>query len=779
MAKEKGTGEPRRLILGNGEKYVEAVTKPGTGRAPKLPRTYEEARTKLAAELTEAVREFRDLPEKLKKPNEAVFCLRLHPDVTAKSYDPRTIISSVPELRDVGSRQYSVSGHEVAATERVQRTLEKQEDDSVEARLVFVQGGPNAFNGLMREINRAESSISNDFRNDVCRVERFDLLTPEERVVGFDDSWAEGRAELVIHPSRDSDPRQTEFLFELFDACGVDTAKARIRPYPGGPTFVSCRITRESLTELSRANPLRSAHPLRFGGLTKLRDAPTASAPKPPPGASRSTVKVGVLDGGIDVSNPLLSGHAEEDTKHSVPRPADDDCVAHGTAVAGAVLHGELNGLSAKDQLADPPVSVVSFRMFPTSDPTDMDLYECIDLIEEIVPARTDIQFYNVSFGPEGPIQDDPVSRFTYVLDHLSATQKVNFCVAVGNDGDVEGEERVQAPSDMVHGLGIGAFTRNGVAVKHAEYSSQGPGRECGKLKPDVVAFGGCENSPMHLVSTQPGMKVLQWGTSFAAPLASRLTALAGASFEKSTPLLGRALVLHTAKHPASRPDLRLGNGAIAASLSDVTDCGPKRVTVVYQGSIKPTEHVQMPVPWPAEVQVPGMVTVSWTVATLAPVSAMHPSDYTSCCVEDTLYPDSQIFTFAEPVQNGKKRTLHLANDESEVAKLLDAGWKKSTWPKSESGNTAVGEQERRKYDLKWESIVRRRLRKQEGNFADPILLLHAIGRRAVDVAFDYVVVVTVEAKKFEGDLYAAIRNRFPALAPIRLRSEAETRIKI
>ena len=784
MAEEKGTGEPRRLILGNGEKYAASVEKPGTGRPPKLPRTYGEARTKLVSELKEAAEQFRNLPQRLKKPSEAVFCLRLHPDVTAKSYDPSALITSVPDLRDVGSRQYSVAGSEVASTERLQKRLAKQDDDLVDARLVFVQGGATAFGGLLSQLDQAESKLTDSFRTDVCRIERFDLLAPEERVVGFDDSFEEGRAELVIHPSRDSDPRQAEFLFELFDACGIDSDKATIRPYLGGPTFVSCRITRDSLTEISRANPLRSAHPLRFAGLTRLRNSPTASAPKPPPGNTRSTIKVGVLDGGIDTSNALLAGHAEEDTSLSVATPPDDECVAHGTAVAGAVLHRELNDLKAKDQLADPPVSVVSFRMFPTSDPLDVDLYECVDAIEKIVPARSDIKFYNVSFGPHGPIQDDPVSRFTYVLDHLSCKHNVSFCVAVGNDGNVAGEERVQAPADMVHGLGIGAYTRNGVAVKHAEYSSRGPGRECGKLKPDVASFGGCENSPMHLVSTEPGKKVLQWGTSFAAPPATRLTALAGSAFDSSSPLLGRALVVHTAKHPDGKPDVKLGNGAIADSLDAVLDCSSKRVTVVFQGEIKPAEFVQLPVPWPGDAALPGMVSVEWTVAALAPVSAMHPSDYTSCCIEDTLYPDGQLFSFSEPVppgEKGKSRVLHLVNDSSEIASLTAAGWKQSTWPKSESGNTKVGldEVERRKIDLKWESVVRRKLRKRGENFDQPILLLHGIGRRNVVDAFGYVAVVTVEAKKFDGDLYAAIRNRYPALSPIRLRSEAETRIKL
>ena len=50
--------DPRRLILANGEKYVETVTKINSGRAGELPRTYGEARQKLAGDVRRAMRSF-------------------------------------------------------------------------------------------------------------------------------------------------------------------------------------------------------------------------------------------------------------------------------------------------------------------------------------------------------------------------------------------------------------------------------------------------------------------------------------------------------------------------------------------------------------------------------------------------------------------------------------------------------------------------------------------------------------------------------------------------
>lgn len=773
----------KRLILGNGEQYIEPIQKQLTGRTPEPPRSYGEARDRIKSGVGNALKSFEALPEEKKIPNEAVFCMRLHPDVTAKSYDPAIIFDEIPELRSVGSRTYHTPIMEIAQTTRIEKQLEKDITD-VDARLVFVQSTPSGFYRFIQQLDRAESSLPRKFREEIQRIERFDTLTVDEQLAGFAENWSEGRVELILHPSRSAKDGQREFLFELFEWSDIEVEKSKVRPYAGGPTFVSCFLNRASLSQLAGANPLRSVHPLHFDGLSSLRHAPKSNAPKPPSTTTRSTIKVGMFDGGIDVTVPLLAGHAEQDDANSIKTAEDDDCVSHGTAVAGAILHGPLNPFKAKDRLPTPPVYVVSFRVLPTSDPLDVDLYEAIDVIEQAVPARNDIKVFNISFGPRGPIEDDTLSRFTYVLDTMAATHKVSFCVAVGNDGDVVGEDRIQSPSDMVHGLGVGAFTLESASPVHAAYSCKGPGRECGKVKPDLVAFGGCENMPIHLASTSVGQKVLWWGTSFASPIASRLNAQAIDSFERSSALLGRALLVHTAEYPgkstdAQKSDGLLGHGCLRETIDDVLLCEDHTVTVVFQGDILPARMAKLPIPWPSKVDIPGMIYVHWTVAALAPVDPMHPGDYTSCCLEETFYPNAQKFEFRPPKElKAKKRQLHLVKDEAEIKMLLARNWKQSGWPLSESGNTYRNENEKR-LDCKWESIVRRSKAKQADKVESPLMTLHAIGRNGAHERFDYVVVVTLRAPKFVGDLYTEIRQEYPALAPIRLRTEAETRIQI
>ena len=608
----------RRLILGNGEQYIQPITKPPTGRSPEPPRTYGEARTLVKAKLTDALVGFDSLPATKKVTDEAVFCLRLHPDVTAKSYSPTALFDEVPELKSVGSRYYREKTERVAQTPRMNKQRDKKETEVV-GRLVFVQSSPRGYERLIRHLDRPESQLGKPFRDEIRRVERFDSLSVGEQILGFSDDWQEGRVELILHPTRAQPESQLEFVFDLFDETGVETEKSRVRQYPAGPTFVSCRLTRASLAALAGTNPLRAAHPLSFGGLTDLRNAQRAAAPKPPLSSTRSTIKVGMFDGGLDPSLPLSQGHVEEDASLEISTPADPECVMHGTAVAGVLLHGPLNGLRATSRVPTPPVYVVSIRTLPTSDPSDVDLYEAIDVVERAVPARNDIKVFNLSFGPRGPIEYDTISRFTYVLDSLAIAHKATFFVAVGNDGQVEDYDRIQAPSDLVHGLGVGAHTLQGETAIHAEYSCKGPGRECGKVKPDIAAFGGCENTPTHLVSTDSGFKLLHWGTSFASPVAARLGAQASECFERSSSLLARALLVHTASHPDGVPDNLLGHGCILTTVDDILLCDDHAVTVVFQGDILPSHVVRLPVPWPSGIVIPGKVQITWTIAALAP----------------------------------------------------------------------------------------------------------------------------------------------------------------
>jgi len=319
---------------------------------------------------------------------------------------------------------------------------------------------------------------------------------------------------------------------------------------------------------------------------------------------------------------------------------------------------------------------------------------------------------------------------------------------------------------------------RNGGTV-HAPYSCQGPGRECAKIKPDVAAFGGCDQTPFHLVAVTPGVKAFSAGTSFSSPIVAALCSQAAESFDRSTALLGRALLVHTAKHPEGNPDRLLGHGIVPAHIDDVLRCNAKEATIVFQGAIPAKKMVKLPVMLPPDLVTEGKVRVKWTIAALPPIAPNHPFDYTTMCIEDTFYPNGHIFTFTSTNPAEKPRKLDVNADSAEIARLVARGWKKSTLPASESGNQYKTEGEQRASNYKWESIVRHEKSKLAVNLHDPMLVLHAIPRNNTMGNLDYVAIMTIEATKFSGDLYTEVVRRYPVLQPVRLRTEAELRIRI
>lgn len=770
--------DTRRPILGFGEKYMTPLDKPGHGRPGPLPRTYDEARLLVKKQIGSALENLVQLPRTKRYDDESVLCLRLHPDRTAKSYEPSGLLEVVRDLENIGSRSYRLPGVDVKESKRIKKLLESGLEE-VTGRLVFIRSNDAGFKRLLKVLDRSEQSLPKKFIEDVRSIERFDLLCDKERFF-FPEGWKEGRVEIVLHPTRHSQEDQMNFLGALFASEGNPRIQAR--PYPNGPTFISCYLSAHTLDAIADANPLRSVHPLIFGGLDNLRSAAIFQAPLPPTG-STSTIRVGMFDGGIDPQHPYLKGHAVQDENLSIDTTPDPDYISHGTAVAGAILYGPLNAFGPLDELPLPRVSVVSVRALPPSSKTDPDLYECIDVIEEAVAVRSDVNFWNISFGPRGPINIDSISRFTYVLDSLAAEHKVGFCVAVGNDGDAGNADdlnRIQSPSDLVNGLGVGAHTVIEKTVKHATYSCQGPGRECGKVKPEVTAFGGCSVNPIHLLSPVSGKRMLHMGTSFACPQVVSLAAQTLGYIDRASPLLARTLVVQTATHHEKKPDNYFGFGAIAQNFDDVVRCGGNNVTVIFQGSLLPSKHEKLPLMLPKKLVESGKVKISWTIACLPSVNASHPGDYTSMCILDTFFPSEEKYSYTPPkeLKGVNPLKLHIKDDAEQIATLIKAKWKKSKLPIPDSPKYRTEDQQRAE-DQKWEPLVKRVITKQASSLCSPFLVLHTIPRKGATKRLDFAAAITISAPSYKGDLYNAILRSHPALQPVRLRAESELRVQV
>jgi len=779
MASKRKTNpslKPSRLILGNGHDLIETVTKIRKMLPPPFPRTFDEARDKVLSEVNISLERLRNLPQRCRRDDELVLCLRLHPDMLAKTYEPTHIFYRVPNIKNLGSRIWKAPLEHVKKTDRTTSALESGKRQA-ESRMIFVRGTEHGYRQLIQELNQPLSSLSKAFQQDIQKIERFDILDAFERLQGFED-WVEGRVELVFHPTRSSRETQLSFIDNLFEEYRVDADKVRISLYKDGPSFVSIPLDANTLPALQECNPLRSAHPLSSIQLQPIRSASGLGAPLQPNIKGRSSIIVGMFDGGVDTSVSAISPYVVQDSGHSLATLPKSEYVSHGTAVASAILFGSLDTYSANEPLPIPKVSVASFRVLPTSDPEDEDLYEVIDLIERVVPMRQDIKIFNLSIGPDGPIIEDQISRFTFALDRLAIERGVTFVCAVGNDGETQDYDRIQSPSDMVHGLGVGAYTFSNDLRTHAPYSCKGPGREGAKVKPDCLAFGGCEKRPFQVFDTG-GNRAFTSGTSFAAPQASRLAGLVRGLFDQASGLLTRVLLAHVASHPQSTSDPRCGWGMLPDNWQDLLYTKNGSVTVVFQGTFVPGKYHVLPIPIPEKTELPGKVSFHWTIGALTPVNINHPGDYTTCCIEDTFHPDDRVHNYSFKDEFGKRlqRDLHEILHKDLIETLLKAGWKKSPFPITKGAKRS--EQDLRSTDLKWDTLVKRQTVKFGNKLHKPCLVLHTMQRREEIPRFDYAVALTISAPQFEGDLYTEAVTRYPILQPIRLRAETDIIVNI
>ena len=127
------------------------------------------------------------------------------------------------------------------------------------------------------------------------------------------------------------------------------------------------------------------------------------------------------------------------------------------------------------------------------SEKNPFELYEVLERVKSVMD-RGNYEFVNLSIGPALPVDDDEIHAWTAVLDEHPSDGRCLASIAAGNTGE-EPEDpvlqmwRVQVPSDCVNGLTVGASDRRSSNWARAPYSSKGPGRSPGIVKPDLVTL--------------------------------------------------------------------------------------------------------------------------------------------------------------------------------------------------------------------------------------------------------------------------------------------------
>jgi hypothetical protein len=755
----------RRPILYRGETLATLIKKSGNPFDKQPGITFDEARENIILDLEETEEKIEQLQFRSKLPNETIVCVKMHSDYSAKSYYPESIFNTVSgDFSEIGSRLWREKSHIKKLTKS--------------GKMFFVRINKNSIKNFRKRL--VDCTPTNEkqkkFVLDIRRLSGIGLLDPTDQVLGFSDDWQSGMMEAVIHPfSTDREIVVSHFM-EVLRNAGLEEKHIKYKQYKSGVTFVSIKGNRNVLQALSGYNPLRTIHPLNSRDLIDItRGNSVSGSPLPPVFKEKSKIVVGILDGGFNVSNSFLSKYV--DSEDSVSGKAFQIGIDHGTMVTGAALYGPLNAFKNNVPLPEPVISAKNFRVIAEDSFHMHEMYDSIDAIEKIVPNNPEIKVYNVSFGPNHPILDDYLNRFTYSLDGLSEKHKVLFCVAVGNDGDEPGYDRIQSPSDMVNGLAIGSYRLFNGKKERADYSCVGPGREGSKLKPDLLAFGGCEQNPMHLFSPDPTSRFYDCGTSYSSPIVAGAAAqLIGGSKNVIDSLIAKALIIHTTEQRKEKHCKEIGHGMLPDDLANIVSCHDKSFTLIYNGEINPKSYARFEIPWVKGIT--GNVKFSWTLNILTAVNENSPDDYTNTTIEMAFYPNSKRYKFKKPdnLRDPKVKEyieLNIEGDAERIKDLIEAGWKRGAYPVTSSNSSSspakfLKESDLRA-DLKWDTSDHRTNVKRASGIDNPFFIIHAMsrGKNADKEKVRYALILTVEALNAKEDIYDKVLNKYTALAPV------------
>ena len=625
--------EERFPILGKGEILSEPIRVP-TGGGKKTPiRTFEEARERLLPQL-ESLLEGIDHITDLILPDKVFFRVSLDFQYLAKSYFPSTLVEMCG-WEMVGSRPW------------YQTYRDKNEFDEAKlARMLFFSADPIRIESTYLRLKKVTDLKTKEVENFV-KIDNVGFHEPKDKLIGFKREFREGVVELIFHPMRVRDWNKCKTKLKRIVSQRKDFTFLWDwkRGEESDPIFLPAVLNHSEVRQLGQFNPLRAARPMPPVSIPRIRKDNIKSLLKPSMGPSLRTIypEIGIVDGGVDDVIPHLRGWVSNIDK--TPQPPDNFFLEHGTAVCGAALYGPCDPLREPNQ---PKFKVKSFRVFPVPRNLgwDLDLYHVLDWLEDIVQDATnsDIRVYVLSFGPDMPVEDDEVDRFTATLDRLSYEYDVLFFVAAGNAGHLQYPfSRIQPPSDLVNGVGVGAFTYIDGRLSPAPYCCLGPGRPGSQVKPDICGFGGSDEHPFYvLLAGTDGEVVAEQGTSYATPyVASVAGNLLYRSSEPSvvTPQTSKALIIHHTDAFHGFDKARYGWGPISRSPEELMECARNEVKVLYNGFIDLTRWARLRLPFPDGLQYDGRVHFEWTFVYACDVGMETPDDYTLAGIEVIFRP--------------------------------------------------------------------------------------------------------------------------------------------
>ncbi|SMF08504.1 S8 family peptidase [Pseudogulbenkiania subflava] len=730
--------EKVNFILGRGESLALPVAYQNRDGRSAAPYSWEEQKDYLLPLLQAQTEAMDELRAEVCPGDQAVSKFTLHPQYYSRSAFPEKLLHDFG-LRLVGSKPVKVKPRAGRGSDTA---------DGAPSTAIFVAGPRTAFKNFALAANNM--TLEHRGVEDLIKLENVELMSSHDRLMGTIEPNSAQELEIVVHFDSYADFEWEQAFFDFAKKVGVQVDAAH-NYQTRGLLFLPATGNAEAAQQLAEFSFIRAIRPMpKFRFLEKpavIRAATRAShVYLPTEGPVDPDCTVAVFDGGLRADHPfgpwatLIEPSASDQIGDPVPSFQD-----HGTAVTSAVLFGHVES----GHQPRPYCAVDHYRVLGDKT-TDRSLYSVMLYVDKIL-SQSNYAFASFSFGPYEVAGDDLVTAWTAMLDDHLGSGDLLATVAVGNEGHQPWPHcRIMIPSDSVNALAVGASDSIDEGWQRAPYSSIGPGRHPGTVKPDVVYFGGVETNPFRFIF--PGPVIAEdCGTSYATPAVMRIATGLRAFFGSAlSPLAIRTLMLHCATSDGHSRD-EVGWGAVPTEISDITVCKDGSVRILYQGKLKPGKVLRAPIPMP-EHQLSGEVTISATFCYTCATDPHTPGDYTRAGLEVTFRPHSQKFD------------------------------KDPQYPASCSffkRYARSNEQDLRFDAHKWDTVMHNSVTKRGSSLFEPVFDVHYLARKPGEAAspydavqLSYALVVTVHSPK-TGDLYDKVLARFAnRLSVIRPRLE-------
>ncbi|MCT3338118.1 S8 family peptidase [Lacticaseibacillus paracasei] len=675
------------------------------------------------------------------------------------------------------AKSYQISSLYKKSGLTVVGTADWQDPNSEMGRCDIVRGTIEAFRSVA---SIAQDTITNKIKDEIDRVWGIELLSPLDSVDSTIRQLS-GSAEMVELSFFDV-PILQQLLMRLDEILQLDKPLNEDDIIQvDGALYLYLKLNVPNIDALRHANFLQAANLQKLDQFNPLRSAAIATArdiysAKQCPNnltyiaPSKPLPVVGLIDGGVDFRGGDFLEFVHE--AYSVDALPSNLAREHGTSVASVLMYGELPD---KGGQVTPDLAVESVRVLPSEiDELMLSLVDLDNILREAIPELSQIKIWNISVGPKGPVIDDHIGSLTAILDKLAFQYNVLFVVAVGNTGQEQGiARRMQTPADAVNNLAVTAFTNLFGGHQTSAYASIGPGREGGKMKPDISGHGGTENNDVVLtVSTSEWFLNEQQGTSFAAPLVARLLAMALWRFPELSVLDLRATVTQylALNFDLGRDIYHDSKGELSSDVERLIEASPNEFRIKYSGELTAGSNVLMNIPIPEYFQ-DKTIELTWTIAVKTDVDPSRPDAYTKFGIEDTLYPDADKYSFYN--KETKKVRRQRMDNEDAVQVLLEHGFTRGQQPVAHDKaylttpySLDSKDEASRRRQLKWDTVKSQKLNVRVKSLNRPFIKLHALSRDASHERVSYSLVLSIRSKNDLG-LYQRMLNSFPQLIPI------------